>query len=508
MSSSLELRAKKAYQAGAKWLTAAAILAGISVGGIFAYNWLQNRAADPVTVQVTPVELGNVENKISEGGTVELGGQRSIKSPKEGAVDKISVEVGDQISEGQVLMTLRNPEQETLLNKALLNIQKQEIQVERDRQKVAEAEATLKFKQAVLNNEIKEVREQFEAERAAQDLVIQNKQLEIDRQRQRVREAEEELAAAETHLEDKRELLGRGFIARREVDQQEADVRTKRSALRDTKHTLDTFLVQLEEQKVKYIDQEGVSRESVMIAENDLRQAKATLNQNTSELKRLKVEAQEAELKIADNIVTAPISGKVLNVQVKSGDGVNLGDDLISIGDPNQELIQLQLSTLSAAEVEPGQLAKVSVIGPNSTVFTGRVQKIDLQAESASANQNSGTAEQAATVPATVQLDQPTGTLIPGSPVSVEIILDERQDVVVLNTELVQQDGDSSYVWIVDAEDKAQKRSVTLGLEGLLQVEITSGLSPEDTVIQPSPEIPLKPDTPVVVGSPETEPQE
>ena len=168
----------------------------------------------------------------------------------------------------------------------------------------------------------------------------------------------------------------------------------------------------------------------------------------------------------------------------------------MSLGDPNQELIQMQLSTLDAAQVQPNQKARISIIGPNAETFTGRVQSIGLQARSAGNNNNSDSSGQA-TVPATIQLDEPTRTLIPGSAVSVEIILEERNNIVVLNTELIQREGTSNYVWILDSENTAQKQPVTLGLEGLIQVEITSGLKAGDTVISPPAETPLEPGIPI-----------
>ncbi|MCZ0901363.1 efflux transporter periplasmic adaptor subunit, partial [Microcoleus sp. HI-ES] len=102
-----------------------------------------------------------------------------------------------------------------------------------------------------------------------------------------------------------------------------------------------------------------------------------------------------------------------------------------------------------------------------------------------------------ATVPATVRLDAPTRTLIPGSQVSVEIILQQRQKVVVLNTEAIVRSESKPFVWIRDSQGKAQKRSVTLGLEGLTQVEVTSGLRPGDSVVTPPSEPSLKPGTPI-----------
>ncbi len=81
------------------------------------------------------MELGTIENKISEGGSVELGGQRTIKSPTDSAVEKIFVKVGDPIIRGQNLILLRSTAGENSLLQKQLEIQKQELAIERNRQK-------------------------------------------------------------------------------------------------------------------------------------------------------------------------------------------------------------------------------------------------------------------------------------------------------------------------------------------------------------------------------------
>ncbi len=495
--SSLDYQAKKAYQVGMRWLTGAFILASISVGGVWGYDWMKNRPLTPTSAELVEVELGNIENKISAGGTVELGGQRTIKSPEEGAVERILVNQGDTIYRGQELIILRNPQRETVLNKKQLEIQRQEIIVERNREKIEEAEKKLRISQADYEDDLEDYQEEVAYKQTLKDLELDKRQAQINRNRQKVEEAKANLRAAEAELEDLENLLERGFVAQQEIDGQRQTVRERKASLKDRELELTNAQIELETAQVEPIAiQTSVNSTQVFDAEIELEQAQAEWKQSQSELERFKVEYQEEALRLENNIVTAPINGVILNINVKPGDGVNRSDELMSLGDPNQELIQMQLSTLDAAQVQPNQKARISIIGPNAETFTGRVQSIGLQARSAGNNNNSDSSGQA-TVPATIQLDQPTRTLIPGSAVSVEIILEERNNVVVINTELIQREGTSNFVWILDSENTAQKQPVTLGLEGLIQVEITSGLEAGDTVISPPPETPLEPGIPI-----------
>ncbi len=482
-----DYQARKAYQTGVKWLVGAGLLTLVSLSGLVTYNWAQNRPQAPVNARLLTVKLGNVENKISEGGTVELGGQRSIKSPEEGAVETVLVELGDRISPGQELIRLRNPQRETILSQKQLEIKKQEILVARNQEKIEEAQTKLRLEKNQLEADLAREERKRTAEENAQAIEIQKLQFQVKRNRQKVIEAQEELAAAEIELEKLKDLEERGFIAGKEIDQQQQRVRTQQANLRDTQLELDQSIFNLETAKVKVIPEEPISS-GVFNAEIELRQAEAELRQSQSDLELAKVAYQEEALKLEDYVITSPIEGVVLNINVEPGDGVNRSDELITIGDPNQELVKLNLSTLNAIRVKPNQPARVRVIGPAAKSYLGRVIQIDLKASSDN-NRDSSQAN----VPATIKLDKPTGTLIPGSPVSVEIILEKSKNVVVVDTELIQREGQSSYVWTLDDNNKAQKQPVILGLEGLLQVEVTSGLNPGDTIIEIPPDESIQP---------------
>ena len=137
--------------------------------------------------------------------------QQILKSPAEGAVDQVLVRLGDQVKSGQPLIILRNPERQTILANQQLQIQKQELTLARNRQKVVEAEEKLKVaKQENQTNK---------------QLQIQKQELTLARNRQKVVEAEEELKGEEKKLQELEALDQRGFIPKNELRTQEEQVR-------------------------------------------------------------------------------------------------------------------------------------------------------------------------------------------------------------------------------------------------------------------------------------------
>lgn len=301
---------------------------------------------------------------------------------------------------------------------------------------------------------------------AKQQLQIQQQMLTLARNSQKISEAQEQVAAEERKLQQLTPLLQEGAIAQQQIQEQEDAVREAKATLRDAQLEAQTSAVELQSRK---LERQGIQQQ------------------------------------LRDTVVTAPLDGVVLGVNVEDGDGVELRTNLLTLGDPRQVLVKLQLSTLNAAKVRINQIARVSAIGPKAQTFIGRVQSLGLQAMTAQENQQQEGGSQSQsnqpTVPATVQLDTPTDKLIPGSRVNVEIVVEQRQNVVVLNTEAIDRSGSQPFVWVRDRENKAQKRPVTLGLEGLMTQEVTSGLRSGEQVILPSPELQLQPGMPVIPQS-------
>ncbi|MEB3273817.1 MAG: hypothetical protein VKJ85_08535 [Prochlorothrix sp.] len=164
-----------------------------------------------------------------------------------------------------------------------------------------------------------------------------------------------------------------------------------------------------------------------------------------------------------------------------------LESDLVTVGNPDQEVVQLNLSLLSAPKVKLGQEARVTVIGPNPEIYTGELVELSriVGASTSSRGRDSGQLQ----ISAQVRLSEPSRTLIPGTLVNVELILNQATDVVQIPLEAVQDREGDPFVWVVNAQDQAERRSIELGLEGLTMVEVTEGLAADEILILEAGEI-------------------
>jgi len=101
--------ATKKLKQGMRWLTVSAVLATASLGGWWLYSRRLNPSSNVVEVRLIRVKTDSLEEPITETGILELGGQRTLKSPADGTVEKVLVEVGDRIEIGEQLILLRSP---------------------------------------------------------------------------------------------------------------------------------------------------------------------------------------------------------------------------------------------------------------------------------------------------------------------------------------------------------------------------------------------------------------
>lgn len=308
-----------------------------------------------------------------------------------------------------------------------------------------------------------------DVEQQLENQLIDNQiaQLNLQRKREILREKQADLKQAQERLVESKTLLEQEFISEDDYQDDQDRVDQASSSLRD--------------------------------AEVELQTAQLRIQQNQAETDNLRA-------KLTDNQILAPFDAVVLEVSVNPGDGVSRETELMVIGDPSQEMIAFTLSTLDAPKVKPGMPVRVGVIGPNQERYSGRIAWIAPQAASG----DNGSGGQAR-VNVMAVLNRPSGVLIPGSSVLIEVVVTQQQDALAIPLNAVRQEGDAPFVWVKDADNTAQKRPVELGISTDQAVEVVSGLQAGDEVIVSLPaEVELTPNMPLSTGTdavPEEMPQ-
>lgn len=83
------------------------------------------------------------------------------------------------------------------------------------------------------------------------------------------------------------------------------------------------------------------------------------------------------------------------------------------------------------------------------------------------------------------EVDVPNDDLVlsPGMYAETKIQLQQKNDALTLPTQAIVQNGDQSYVLVVDANDQVHKVNITLGIQTANQTEILDGLNSGERVI-------------------------
>jgi len=195
----------------------------------------------------------------------------------------------------------------------------------------------------------------------------------------------------------------------------------------------------------------------------------------------VQAEAMAANLRaiIAKKVIRAPFDGRMGLRQVELGQVVSPGNPIASLQSVDPVYVEFLLPQQALSDARLGQKARVRVdVFPQDT-WEGVLTTINPEVEVSTRN-----VRMRATVP------NPQGRLLPGMFASVELLAEGKKRVVAIpaTAVLFAPYGDSVFLLVEgkDATGKpslvAQQRFVRLGERRGDFVEVTSGLTPGETV--------------------------
>jgi HlyD family secretion protein len=199
--------------------------------------------------------------------------------------------------------------------------------------------------------------------------------------------------------------------------------------------------------------------EDLAIAQAQVKQAEAGLAQSKSQL--------------AKAILVAPFDGVVADVYVQVGQMVGASTQAVMLTDLSQLNIAVTLSEVDVPKIKVGQEAHVTLDAVPGVTFSGRVDEVDLVGV---------TTQGVVNYPAMVILSNPNDVIRPGMNASVGIVLDRRDDVVLVPNRAVRTVG-RQHVATVLYQGQQIDVPVTIGLTGETQTEVVDGLREGDVVL-------------------------
>jgi RND family efflux transporter MFP subunit len=218
-------------------------------------------------------------------------------------------------------------------------------------------------------------------------------------------------------------------------------------------------------QSQRLFDRGMIARLQHEARQADLANAESRLRQATGRFEAVKGD----EVK---TVVRARFPGTIVNVWHAAGDALtgSASDPILRVVDRSRVQVAVQLPILQVARIVPGQLATVRSFGSEAS---------ELATVASRAETNDPTV---ATAEVRLSFAQPA-TLPVETPVSVEIVLDQRTGVVVVPTSAIMNDSQGDYVVIAGTDQRAHRRDVRVGLRTRDLAHIVTGLTAGERVI-------------------------
>jgi RND family efflux transporter MFP subunit len=177
--------------------------------------------------------------------------------------------------------------------------------------------------------------------------------------------------------------------------------------------------------------------------------------------------------------ITAPFDGVVTEIDaytgalLPAGTSSNKGDQtLCHLSQNNLLRLVIPVPERAVADLHVGEPVTVSLSSINKT-FPGKVSLFSGQID-----------EQTRTMHTEVEVPNPAYEIVPGMYATVEIPLHTVPNALTVPVQAVQTSGEATgAVLVVGADNRIEKRDVTIGVQSATEVEILSGLRENERVI-------------------------
>jgi RND family efflux transporter MFP subunit len=254
------------------------------------------------------------------------------------------------------------------------------------------------------------------------------------------------------------------LLVRFDIPSLDADASERRSAMASAEARLTNAASA--EQRVSGLFQRGIAaRKELEDADRELADAKAAVSAAR--------DARTAAAELAGRqVVRAPFAGVVAARGHNPGDLVDpsAADPILRLVDPSRLQVEAAVALADLAQVAVGSPAMVAGPGgypPEAATVLTRPAAVDP-----------------ATAAASVRLAFAAPSRLPaGTPVRVEIQGPPRAGAVLVPAAALVQEGASSFLFTVDAQGKAHRRPVRVGIVARGEAEILAGVAAGEAVV-------------------------
>ena len=176
--------------------------------------------------------------------------------------------------------------------------------------------------------------------------------------------------------------------------------------------------------------------------------------------------------RFAPATVQAPIAGTITALAVRTGSNVSQGTPLAQVASTDDLEINTYVPERRIGTLSLGQKANVELDAFPDERYGAVVSRIAPRLDRASR-----------ALGATLRFTDTDSRIRPGMFARIDLIVDEREGAITVPQRAIVRRAEGDLVYVVDENERAERRTVTLGFEAGGRVEITEGVSAGEQVV-------------------------
>lgn len=464
-----------------------------ALGGVWYYfRGRQQAGAGPAgpTAPTAVVERGPIRLAVASTGRVVANLEVDIKCKASGEIIRLPFDISDAVKKDDLLVELDPVDEARRVQQAEAALAASVARHEQAKHALRVAEHDLVT--ATEEAEVALRSAQAKAVQAKQNLAVAERNLVTTTHR-----AEAAHKSAQVKAQDAaaRAVRMKALLEKKLASQEDFDAAaTEDVAAKTDLANAEAALKDLETARLAL----EVKRQDVLLAQAEVESARIALKKLEAAKLALEVKRQDVALNAAqvesnrialslatrsleDTKVVAPIDGVVSarNVQIgqiiASGiSNVGGGTTLLTLADLSRIFVLATVDESDIGGVQVGQSVMVTADAFPGKRFPGKVVRVAPKGVNAS---------NVVTFEVKIEVLGPSKALLrPEMTANVEILIEEKEDVLLVPAEAVARQRRDRVVLVVGADGAVEERTVEVGIQDGTRVEITKGLSEGETV--------------------------
>ena len=443
----------------------------IIIGLIVVGFWACSKAASEQVVNLVETalpEMGSVEDIVNVSGVVESEEIKTYFAPVNGELLEVSVEAGDVVKAGDMLITYDMEEMAEILEQARLqyisgnNSYNDSLADNTDsQQKLTEANTMLVVLEQQIKDQkayVKAMYEQLANVQAERADAFAKKDMELQKTLMSLQKDPIENADAIAQIQL---TMQSNQYAAQKVNSTE-DLKEYQKSIEAEEEKLAEY----EKQKAEMEAQKQTAEIGIM---TDYQKDNLSVSE---QLNLMVYENAQEDYALAEQGIAAEFDCIVTEVVAIDGMPVAESTQLLTVANSNSVKISFSVSKYELAKIAVGMAAEIEISGNN---YTGTITKINRMA---TVNMNSGSAQ----VGAEIHIDNSDDNIYLGLDAKVKIHADKAENVLLIPVMALNADKTGDFVYVEENGIVVRKDIVT-GISTTEHIEVKEGLSADDKVI-------------------------